>query len=98
MQVIENWADIRGTIRSVNDEGDCPGFLTALIDVQTVSPVSGFANLFQGAGGQTIRVNIPKAAVQQSPLTPGQFVTCRIRKGGPHTAFAHPELVSTETT
>jgi hypothetical protein len=62
------------------------------------APVPGFANLFQEAGGQTIRVNIPKAAVQQSPLKPGQVVTCRVRKGGPHTAFAHPDRVSTVTT
>ena len=32
MQVIENWADIQGSIRSLNEPGDVAGFVTALID------------------------------------------------------------------
>src|SRR5262245_29739737 len=97
MQIMENWADIRGRIRSLNEPGDFAGFVTALIDVQSVAPVPGFANLFEQVVGDTVRVNIPQAAVQQFSLSPGRLVTCRVRKGGPHTAFAHPEQVSAET-
>jgi hypothetical protein len=97
MQVMPNWADIRGTIRSLKEPGEFPGFVTALIDVQSVAPVPGFANLFADAGGNTVAVNIPRAAAQQLSLGPGRRVSCRVRKGGPHTAFAHPEQVCTET-
>lgn len=96
VQVIENRSDIRGRIRSLNDSGDFPGLATALIDVLSVAPVPGFANLFQEAHGNTARVNIPRAAVQKFHLGPGQLVTLRVRKGGPNTAFADPEQVSVE--
>jgi hypothetical protein len=94
MQVIENWADIHGRIQSLNEPGDFPGFATALIDVKSVAAVPGFANLFEQANGQTVRVNIPEKAVRECSLGPGRLVSCRIRKGGPHSAFAHPQQVS----
>jgi hypothetical protein len=93
MQVIENWADVRGTIRGLSEPGDVAGFVTALIDVNHVAPVPGVANLFEQAAGQTIRVNIPQAAAEALSLRPGQAVTCRVRMGGPLTAFAHPDRV-----
>jgi hypothetical protein len=96
MQVVENWADVRGTIRGLSEPGDVAGFVTALIDVQRVAPVPGVANLFEQAAGHTIRVNIPRAAAEALSLRAGQVITCRLRKGGPLTAFAHPDRVCTE--
>jgi hypothetical protein len=96
MQVIENWADIRGRIRSLSQLGDLPGLVTALIDVEGVTPVPGFANLLENASGDILRINIPQAAVERFGLHQGQVVVCRARKGGPHTIFAHPDLFTAE--
>jgi hypothetical protein len=96
MQVIENWADIRGKIRSVSEPGDIPGFTTALIDVSNVTPVAGFANLFEHANGQTVRINIPESAAHRLPLTAGGLIAFRVRRGGPNTAFAHPDKLQAE--
>jgi hypothetical protein len=92
-QVIENWADIKGKVASVEPHPELDGYSNATIDVETVSPVSGFANLFSSAAGGQVTVNVHTAKVAELGLAPGTSISSRIRKFGPLSAFADPDSI-----
>ena len=46
VQVIENWSEIEGKVAAVTPHPELAGYVTATIDVERVSPVEGYANLF----------------------------------------------------
>ena len=90
VQSIENWADVRGKVTGISPaaSGD---FVAAQVQLESVEPVAGYANLFHDQQGGTIELNIPRQKAQQ--LTAGASIACRIRRAGPNTAFAHPDHV-----
>jgi hypothetical protein len=90
VQVIENWALIRGKIAQIQDHPDLTGYMTASIEVEDVSIVEGYPNLFEWAKGRQIAVNIPSSRVHELALSTGDEVIIRVRKSGPESAFADP--------
>jgi len=95
MQVVENWADIEGQIVAVKPNPLMDNFVTAQIKVANVVPVPGFPNLFEQAKGSIIEVNIPASKAKELSLSAGKAISGRIRKGGPTTAFVHPDFLKT---
>jgi hypothetical protein len=74
VQIIENRADLTGTVQSA----DANGSLHVL--VEEVVAVEGFPNLSDDAVGQIVMVNVPAA---RSPnAAPGARVHMRVRKTG----------------
>lgn len=92
MQVIENWADVTGRLIAAHPHPQLKGYLSATLDVADIKSVPGFANLFESSKGQTIDVNVPVAGVPQIASLTGSKVSWRIRKAGPSSNFAHPDL------
>jgi RimK-like ATP-grasp domain len=90
VQVIENWALIRGKITQIQNHPDLTGYMTASIEVGEVSTVEGYPNLFEWAKGRQIAVNIPASRVHELGLGIGDQVIFRVRKSGPESAFADP--------
>jgi hypothetical protein len=86
VQVIENRADIEGRVLAVAAEQTRPDHKVATIEVDTVKPVEGYANLFANAPGTQVTVIVP--AERAGALEVGSAVRCRIRRGGPTSVFA----------
>lgn len=89
--VIENWAEFEGRVVSVQNNEDLTGYACARIEVRNVMPVAGYANLFEGALGKQIEINVPQAAAKS--LRPGADVHLRARKATPTASFADPDSI-----
>jgi hypothetical protein len=99
-QIIENWADISGTVISVQPAEDRQDYTVVVVQVDGVeavpaSPGAGtayFPNLLADAQGSSMSVLFPNSVVQQHGVRAGVRITCRIRKipGG---AFVHPDHI-----
>ena len=94
MQVIENWAEIKGEILEVRPHPSLSAFVIAQIKVEIVSAIGKFPNLFEGAKANIIGVNFPTAKADD--LKPGATITCRVRKSGPDSVFADPDSIRVE--
>lgn len=88
---VENWAEIDGRVVSVEKHDDLDGYVRARIDVQSVAPVEGYANLFAWAPGNEVEINIPQAAGES--LQPGAHVHFKARKATPTASFADPDSI-----
>lgn len=92
MQVIENWVDVTGRLVAARPHPQLNGYVSATLEVSDVRSVPGFANLFESSKGQTIDVNVPVAVIPKIDSPEGGTVSWRIRKAGPASNFAHPDL------
>lgn len=93
VQVVENWAIIRGKIEDLGPHGELNEYASANITVTEVNPVPGYPNLFSWAIGKQIDVNIPKTKTEELGLVAGDSIRARVRKAGPTSAFADPDEI-----
>jgi len=91
VQPVENQADVAGRIRAIAPRPDLSGYYVASVDVESVSSVGNYPNLFSWATGKSIDVNLPADFVTTRKLAPGDKVTWRLRKAGPTAAFLVPQ-------
>jgi len=89
---VENWAEISGVVQEVR-EAEIEGHLSVGILVNDVSSFQSFPNFFEDEAGKVIEVNVPRDVAEAAALQPGAVVSCRVRKGGLTSVFAHPEHV-----
>ena len=94
MQVVENWALIRGAIEALGQHSELNDYVSATVKVTEVTPVSGYPNLFSWAIGQEIAVNIPKTKADELQLAAGDSILARVRKSGPTSAFVDPDEIA----
>jgi hypothetical protein len=94
VQIVENWSDIEGTLRTSRPSSVAPGFVTLEIELTKVKPVEGFRNLLEDAGSATVEVNTPEELARNTDLREGAIIRCRVRRAGPRNIFAHPENFS----
>src|SRR5258705_13151854 len=90
VQIIENRADIEGTIREIAPHKELPNQYTIKFDVDRVQPVDGMANLMTWAKGLSIEVTVPADEVTKRSLARGQKVTLRVKQAGPMSVVAVP--------
>ena len=91
VQVVENWADIEGEVRSVRDS-ELKGYRTVEMLLKDAKAVEDFPNLLKQRVGEVIAVNVPESRVEsfQKAYQSGQpGVRCRVRLAGPTRFFAH---------
>ena len=94
VQVVENWADIEGEIRSVRD-GELRGYKSVEVLVNDAKAVENFPNLLEQRKGEVITVNVPESraeTLQEAYESGHSQIACRVRLAGPMHFFAHPEL------
>ena len=94
--IVENWADVRGTLLDVKPSQQADDFVTLELKVSDVKNVKGFKNLLDDKKGETLSVNVKRSIVQDMELKPGASVSSRVRMAGPGRLFAHPEHVKVE--
>lgn len=99
VQIVENWTNIVGEVRSYTFEGEIPGFASVEIAVTQTQPVEKypgifFPNFLENATNQVIHVNVPQSVAAQLKITPGANIVCRVRCGGLTSIFVHPQYIS----
>lgn len=94
VQVVENWALIRGKIVVISPHNELGDYVSATVEVAEVTPVSDYPNLFSWALGKEITINIPKASAENLSLAVGDRISTRVRKGGPTSAFVDPDSLA----
>jgi hypothetical protein len=90
VQVIENRADLAGTIREIAPHKELANHYTVKLDVKSVKPVGGMANLMTWAKGMSIDVIVPADEVTRRSLARGQKITIRVKQAGPTRVVAVP--------
>jgi hypothetical protein len=90
VQIIENRADLIGTIREIAPHKELANQYTVKFDVEKVQTVDGMANLMTWAKGLSIDVTVPAAEVTTRSLARGQKVTLRVKQAGPMSVVAVP--------
>lgn len=96
VQIVENWTDIVGEIRSYSPQSTVAGFASLEIAVTAVKSVERFPgifypNLLENVVNQRIQVNVPLALIDKMEISPGMVISCRIRRASLTSVFVHPE-------
>lgn len=89
VQVVENWAQVTGTIAAVAPSPRAADWLDLVFEDPAVSDVEGFPNLV-AAAPRPLRVRCPSRTVAEAGLAAGQTVSLRVRLGGPGDLLAGP--------
>jgi hypothetical protein len=93
VQIIENWSEVSGVVRS-RKAADREGFDLVAIAVDRVEPVPGYANLLEKAEGSELDVLMPEEIVASNKIGLGDAITCRVRLGNRRQAFVHREHIT----
>ena len=88
VQIVENRADLVGTIREIVPHKELANQYTVTFDVETVQPVDGMTNLMTWAKGLSIDVTVAADEVAKRALARGQKITLRVKQAGPRTVVA----------
>jgi hypothetical protein len=96
VQIVENWADLHGTVQSIGDSDKGADFCTVLVEVEDVADVEHFPNLVKVSPGDTVPVIARRDAVERSGVVEGGHVRGRVRKASPFEIFAHPDGFTAE--
>lgn len=95
VQVVENWAEVVGTVRAISPSRRGQDWRVVVVDVSVghVDNVGGWPNLVRSQvdDEKCLSVTCPAAALTDSGVTPGRVVRGRARLGGPGQVLAHPD-------
>lgn len=92
VRAIENWAELRGTVRDVRPRRGVPHMSEIVLDVDAADDVEGFPNLLTEAPGQRLAVAVDSQSLGH--LQPGAGVRIRAQRADPRTVVAHPDGVT----
>ena len=87
VNIIENHAEITGTLVGVAPAPDLPDFVVLTIKVDGAHDFAGSPNLFARDVGTTITVHARKDSA--AATAEGTAVRLRVRKAGPGRSFAY---------
>lgn len=90
MQVVENWAELHGSVVDVlARDGEADQEVRVL--VESVDSLVGWPNLLAGLdAGDVVDVRWPSAAGEVPPFRNGSSITWRVRVAGPGKVVGHP--------
>lgn len=91
MQIVENWADVTGTVRSVTPDARRAGFVDVELVVERIADVAGFPNLLGRGSPATLDVLLREEVVHRLGISVGVRLRCRARLAGGRAVFAHPD-------
>jgi len=85
VQIIENHAEIRGTLVSREEDPERPGFVRLLVKVEQAAPVAHWPNLFEPHVGESVVLHVRSEEAPQ--CGPAEAIHVRARMAGPNLAF-----------
>jgi len=94
VQIIENWSEVSGVVRTCSSSPDVAGFVAVEVAVEKVNPVEGFANLLGNTGGKPLVVLVPGELAKSLHISPGVMIACRVRRANLDRTFVHRNHIS----
>ncbi len=91
--IIENWSKITAEIRGITESKEISGFSEVELKVDRVEPVDDFPSLLNETAGTNLVVHFPSDLVENTRISPGNQVSCWVRKAGLSRYFVHREHV-----
>ncbi|MET0908011.1 MAG: hypothetical protein ABWZ99_00970 [Ilumatobacteraceae bacterium] len=91
VQMVENWAELTGTVRSIVGSDKGPGHRTVLVEADTITDVEGYPNLLEAKVGDVVPIIVRHDVLDRSGMAEGCHVHGRVRKATPFDVFAHPD-------
>lgn len=95
VQVVENWAEVVGTVRDVSPSRRGEQWRVVVVDVSTghVDNVGGWPNLVRSQvdDEKCLIVDCLAAPLKDRGIAAGHVVRGRARLGGPGQVLAHPD-------
>lgn len=98
VQIIENWSNVNGLVKSCNPSSGVAGFVAVEVTVENVSPVEGFANLLGHTKGKSLTILVPEELVKSLGITRGVIIACRVRRANLDRTFAHRDHISVHSS
>jgi len=89
VRAVENWAELRGTVREIRPRPGVPRMHDVVLAVDEARDVEGYPNLLTEAVGQDLVVSVDSASL--GDLEAGAKVRCRAQRADPRTVVADPE-------
>ena len=80
VQIVENWAELTGTVQSIgtSDKGADHGLV--LLEVEAVADVEGFPNLVRVNPGEVVPVIVRRDTLERAGVVQGSHVRGRVRR------------------
>lgn len=88
VNIIENWAEISGTIKNIVNNPDLEGYLQLQIMLEKTKDIEPYPNLARADEGEVIRVNISRVVAESAKPTPGAVFKATVRKAAGQIYFA----------
>jgi len=89
VRAIENWAELKGTVRAVKPRQGVPQMSDVVLEVEESHDVEGYPNLLAEAPGSELAVSVDTESL--GDVEPGARVRVRAQRADPQTVVAHPE-------
>jgi hypothetical protein len=94
VQIIENWSEVKGVVRSCRPSPDVTGYVELELEVEQINPVEGFANLLGDRVGEKLVVLVPDELINSLRIVPGSLITCWVRRANLDRNFVHRQHIS----
>ena len=91
VQIVENWAELTGTVQSIGDSDKGADHGLLLLEVEDVADVEGFPNLVRVNPGEVVPVIVRRDTLERSGVVQGSHVRGRVRRATPSEIFAHAD-------
>lgn len=89
VRAIENWAELRGTVREVKPRRGIPQMSDIVLEVEESHDVEGYPNLLTEVPGSELAVSVDTESLGE--VEPGTRVRVRAQRADPQTVVADPE-------
>ena len=96
MQIVENWADMKGEVINSDPSKTAGDFITIEVKVNDVKDVKGHRNLLADRLGEVVQVNVPKSLWESLDIKQGATAVMRVRMSSSRKLFVHPEHLRAE--
>ena len=91
VQIVENWAELTGTVRSVGECDKGADHCLVLLEIEQVADVEGFPNLVRVNPGEVVPVIARREALERAGVAQDSHVRGQVRRATPSEIFAHPD-------
>ena len=93
VNIVENWTELSGTIKSMEPDGSLTGFLRMILQIERTSPVKNFPDLVKARPNEEITVKIKKSEAEKLKLETGDNIKGIIRAAGLNNYFFKPDSI-----
>ena len=78
--IVENWAEVSGTVTSINDNPKMEGYKQITLSLKSSKDVGEYPNLAKADEGTDILINVRTEAMNEAGAVEGKHFTGTVRK------------------